>query len=173
MADLRKITMGEIAQVADIPKETARQRLKGPLDAADKSFGWGRYDIFTAVMLSVHAQTLRLCGIQKIAADAAHFAADSVYNLTQHPPHTVKRTGMLAGHYLIFMQTPQGFWSYIWAKNDDDAAYQVGEKLSLTNVGCVETAGFFSLNIGTVTDWALDRIFDIQDIGGAEATVPR
>lgn len=172
MADLRKMTMGEIAEIADIPKETARMRLKGHLGFVANSYGWARFDVPSTVRVAVHAQALRLSGIADVAVQTADFVADSLYNLTARPPHTIMRKGMLEGHSLIFRHAVPGLWKHHWSQSQDQALHDLGRHVADTGYA-VEAAGFYFLNLGTLTDWALDRIFDLQGIDGNAATVPQ
>lgn len=179
MADLRKMTMGEVAEIADIPKETARSRLKGSLGFVN-TYGWARFDVAMTARVAVHAQALRFYGQPEIAFNVADFVGGSLENISEIPPHVLKRKGMLKDNFLIFRQTYappyplpiKPIWSQEWCKSKDEALRMLGVFARESYLG-VEGAGFFVVNVGTLTDWALDRVFDLQGIDGSEATVPQ
>lgn len=179
MADLRKMTMGELAEIADIPKETARSRLKGSLGFVN-NYGWARFEVPMTVRVAVHAQALRFYGQPDIAFKVADFVGGSLENLSEVPPHILKRKGTLKDNFLILRQTYAppyplpipAIWSETWCKSTDEALRMLGVFARESYLG-VEGAGFFVVNVGTLTDWALDRIFDLQGIEGSEAKVPQ
>jgi hypothetical protein len=179
MAELRKMTMGELAEIADIPKETARSRLKGSLGFVN-TYGWARFDVPTTAHFAVHAQALRFYGQPDIALKVANFVGESLEGLSEIPPNILKRKGMLKDNFLILRQTyapphPMpipAMWSETWCKSTDEALRMLGAFARDSYLG-IEGAGFFVVNVGTLTDWALDRIFDLQGIDGSEAKVPQ
>ena len=171
MAELRKMTMGEIAEIADIPKETARSRLKGSLGFVS-SYGWARFDAAMTARVATHAQALRLFGPPEIAFKIADFIGESLENFSQIPPHVLKRKGTLADNFLLFRQTQPPYWSEHWCKSQDEALHMLGVFARKSYLG-LEGSGFLVVNVGTLTDWALHRIFDLQGIAGNEATVPQ
>ena len=171
MAELRKMTMGEVAEVAGDPKETIRTRMNRFLGEREKAPGWARLDVPSTVQIAVQAEVLRMTGAQGIALLAANFAAESIANFLNYPPHTIKRKGQLAGNHLIFRRSAidPTQWKEHWCKSDEEAARMAGEFIAAT----AETTwgGFYFLNVSTVTDWAIDRIFDLQEIDGNVAGV--
>ncbi len=123
---------------------------------------------------------MRFYGQPDIALKAANFVGDSLENLSKTPPKILKRKGMLKDNFLILRQTfapPHplripAIWSETWCKSTDEALHMLGVFAHESYLG-VEGAGFFVVNVGTLTDWALDRIFDLQGIEGSEAKVPQ
>src|SRR5690606_27001235 len=100
-----------------------------------------------------------------------NFVADGFENFCNYPPRRLKRKGQIAGSFLFFQRSPEGgLWSMRWLKSEDDALFAVGQYMA--NTSLLDLSGFYVLNIGTVTDWAMDRIFDLQEIAGNEAEVP-
>lgn len=174
MEELRKMTMGEIAEIADLPKETARARLKTALGGIKNSYGWARFDMPSTLRIAVHAEMMRRTGIGQIALRTADFVAGSYHNFAVTPPHTIRRKGQLEGSYLVFRQWAEGgdIWNGTWCPTQKEALNLAGAYIFDSSL-CMEAAGFYFLNVSTVADWALDRIFDLQGIDGNEAKVPQ
>jgi hypothetical protein len=58
-----------------------------------------------------------------------------------------------------------------WYQGQEEALRELGAYVFETRE--LEAAGFYFLNVATITDWALDRVFDLQEIVGNEAEVPK
>lgn len=171
MAELRKMTMGEVSEVADVPKETLRSRIKGGVGEQRTTYGWARFDLPSTIHLAIHAEMLRRTGLNEIAVQAANFVAEGLTNFCNHPPFVIRRKGQLANAFLIFRRHDSGYWHMLWADGAEQAARYASGYIKETEV--LEAAGFYFLNVGTLTDWALDRVFDLQGIDGNEAKVPQ
>lgn len=168
MEKFRKMTMGEVAEVAGEPKETIRARINRGVAPAQRAPGWARFDVPSTVQIAVHAELMRRTeGNHQIALQTADFAAESLANSLNGPRKTIARTGHLKGHYLLFRRHDSGLWSRFWADGERNAARLIGEYLAETVER--EAGGFYVANVGTFADWALDRIFDLQGITGEEA----
>ena len=171
MAELRKMTMGEIAEIAGVPKETLRSRINRGVIEARKSPGWARFDLPSTMQIVIHAEMMRRIEVEEIALKVAEFVADSFANFCKYPPHRIKRKGQLKECYLFFRRYDHGHWSRHWANGQDEALFELGRYVADTSV--LEAAGFYFLNVETLADWAMDRIFDLQEIAGNEAEVPK
>ena len=163
--------MGEIAEIADIPKETARSRLKGSMGFVN-TYGWARFDVSMTARVAVHAQAVRLSWPPEIALKVANWIGDSLQNISDVPPHVLKRKGTVKNNFIIYRQTCPPFWSEQWCKSREEGLRMLGVFAGESFLE-VEAAGFIFVNVGTLTDWALDRVFDLQGIDGNEATVPQ
>lgn len=169
MATLRKMTMGEVAEVAGLPKETLRSRINRGVSEARKSPGWARFDLPEVMQIAVHAEIMRRVGVEQIAMQAAIFVAESIENFCKYPPHRLKRRGQLGASYLIFRRADHGDWMMSWLKDQDQALDMVGAYIFHTEE--LKLSGFYFMNASTVADWAMDRVFDLQEIDGDEGEV--
>lgn len=167
------MTMGEVAEIAGDPKETIRARINRGLARQQKTPGWARIDVPSTVEIAVHAELLRLSVDHEIAFKAANYVRDCMKDAYNFPVLPVKRKGQLKGACLIFRRSgiDPSVWTYTHYLTQDDALYGLGQHYGDTT----ETlfAGFFFLNVSTLTDWAMDRIFDLQGIDGNEARAPK
>lgn len=101
MAEFRKMTMGEVAEVAGLPKETLRARINRGVVEARKSPGWARFNLPSVVKICVHAEMMRRVGIEEVAIKAADFISESVHDFCKRPPYRIKRQGLIDGNYLF------------------------------------------------------------------------
>lgn len=169
MAKFRKMTMGEVSETAGDPKETIRSRINRGVGEAQKSPGWARFDVPSTVQIAVHAELMRRTdGNHEIALQTANFIAESLADYLNVPPRTLSRTGQLSGNYLLFRRHDSGLWTYFSAQTRKDATRLLGEYLFESDLR--EAGAFYTVNVGTFTDWALDRVFDLQGIEGDEAS---
>lgn len=160
--------MGEIAEVAGDPKETIRSRLNRGVSDHRKTTGWARFDVPNTLNVAVHAEMMRRVGIEQVAIKTANFVAESIQNYLSCPPHSIRRSGQLGTCYLVFRRSDDiDFWSMHWCKDNDEALLKVGQYMADSSI--VEGAAFLTVNAGTIADWALDRIFDLQEIDGNTA----
>ena len=171
MAELRKMTMGEVAEIAGDPKETIRARMNRGIAPQEKTYGWARLGVASTVHLAVHAELLRRTTNHQIALDGANFIAESLANLFRYTPDMIKRKGMLDGNYLIFRCIYAGIWTNHWCRSQDEALHELGSHVFDSQH--LDAAGFYFLNVSTLTDWAMDRIFDLQGIEGNAAEAPK
>jgi hypothetical protein len=163
--------MGEVAEIAGDAKETIRARINRGLAPQQKSPGWARLDVPSTVQIAVHAEMLRRTANHEIALKTADFVGDSIANVCNYPPHLVRRKGQLGGSYLLFRSISHGIWTERWCGSQDDALHMVGSHIADSQY--LEAAGFYFLNISTLADWALDRVFDLQGIEGNQAEAPK
>lgn len=173
MADVRKMTMGEICEIADIPKETGRTRMKG-LRWLGEVKGWARFDLPSTVRVAVHAEVMRQTGSSDVSVQAADFAAESLQNFINTPPFMISRKGIMGESTLLFRRSgiDSTSWRMTWCRSTDQALNELGSATA-DSINYHGLASFLFVNVGTVTDWAIDRIFDLQGISGNEATVPQ
>lgn len=171
MQQFRKMTMGEVAEIAGDPKETIRARMNRGLAAHKKTLGWARLDVPSTVHIAVHAEMLRRSSNHDIALKTSNFIADSIADFLRYPPYLLKRSGQFKGSYLIFRCTGDGFWTQHWCQTEEDALQMVGRYIADTEF--VDASAFYFVNVSTLADWALDRIFDLQGIEGNQAEAPQ
>ena len=171
MTELRKMTMGEVAEIAGDPKETIRARINRGVHVQKKVPGWARFDVPATMQIAIHAEMTRRIGVDEICMEVANFVADSLANFCNLPPYELRRVGQLAENYLLFRRHESGLWTHFWCRDQSHALRTIGEYIGESALS--EAAGFYFLNVGTVTDWAMDRIFDLQGISENVATVPR
>lgn len=170
MKKLRKMTIGEAADVAGVPKETLRSRIHNGLVEARNTPGWARFEVPEVAHIAIHAELIRRLGISSVAWQVANWVSDTLADACSYPPHCIRRKGQLSDAFLIFRRTNDGFWHMRWADGRDVAAHEAGRHLHDSTF--VEASSFVVVNATTLTDWALDRIFDAQGIEGNEAEAP-
>lgn len=171
MAEIRKMTMGEIAELAGLPKETLRSRINRGVIEARKAPGWARFDLPTTMQIVVHAEMMRRIEVEQIAFKVAEFVSESVANFCNYPPRRIARRGQFQECYLFFRRHDHGDWTMLWVQGQKEALHELGGYVFETSD--LEASGFYFLNVSTVADWALDRIFDLQEITGNHAEVPQ
>lgn len=171
MAEIRKLTMGELAEIAGLPKETLRSRINRGVTEARKAPGWARFDLPSTMQVAVHSEMMRRIGVDEIAFKTAEFVSESIANFCNYPPRRIKRRGQLNECYLFFRRYDHGAWTMFWVQGQKEALHELGGYVFETSE--LEASGFYFLNVSTITDWALDRVFDLQGIEGNEAEVPK
>ena len=169
MEQIKRMTIGEIAEVAGTPRPTVKDWVKrwedDPFDhLAGRS--WRRFDLGSTVRVIVQAEALKICGNAAIASRVGFYTGECILDF-QGERQSVRRNGLLAGVYLVVTRTSSGGYHHAPALNEAQLQHWLETAVELSSEAAA--AGFQVFNVGTLADVALGRVFDFQGISGEEA----
>jgi hypothetical protein len=171
MEKLRKVTFGELAEIADTHIETIRGHIKRGVLPFENQRGWARFDAIEVLYIASYYKALRLVKHHSMAHRTAEFISDSFENFAKRPPHEIKRSGQLEGQYLILYFIPNEgdlpFVKHEWCNGLEHLQSSLKHYVERTSYH--EAAAFSVVNTGTISDWVIDRLFDLQGIEGDAA----
>lgn len=177
MEKLRKVTFGELAEIADTSAETIRARIKRGDLHVQKSRGWARFDAIQVLYIASYCKAINLLGNSEMATQTASFIAESCLNFVSRPPFSLKRTGQIADAFLVFRFAEWDPVPGVDVPPVLQMKYYQGREALLDalewytdfSTASADSASFHVINTGPIADWILDRLFDLQGIDGDEA----
>jgi DNA-binding transcriptional MerR regulator len=170
MTKLRKMTIGEVAEIAATPRDTLRGWINRGTVTYEKNPGWMRFSALDVIEIAAYARAMRVLDHDAKARHVAIFLRESFENFAAPPHRKFRRAGQMADQVLIFRRNAlTGLLDYRYFFGADVVDHQLG--VYRADTAEVDWASFEVVNLATIADWVMDRIFDCQEIDGDEVSV--
>ncbi|SIT83516.1 MerR HTH family regulatory protein [Pontibaca methylaminivorans] len=161
----RPMTVGEIARIADVPRETLRTWLRSEafdtLRQAKREGGWRRFTDFEAITIGVYARLLK-CDLGHDAAEAgmlisAKMLMDEWANVEGVPYFS--DTTFMSDRFLFFWRNEEGQWRAKIEIMGEAFNAEMNERINDTYA---DVSAFSVINLGVILRQTFLSLLEVQ-----------